>query len=109
MMASSSTSGESPSKNLNNPNNKDKNSQPESSTSSSDDDDDDDEFFEAVESLSSLEKKPSQSSLKENPAEEENKLIAKGRLKQFGDLCLLASGEPLYIPITQVSGLLNIN
>lgn len=108
MMASSSTSGESPSKNLNNPNNKDKNSQPESSTSSSDDDDDD-EFFEAVESLSSLEKKPSQSSLKENPAEEENKLIAKGRLKQFGDLCLLASGEPLYIPITQVSGLLNIN
>lgn len=108
MMASSSTSGESPSKNINNPNNKDKNSQPESSTSSSDDDDDD-EFFEAVESLSSLEKKPSQSSLKENPAEEENKLIAKGRLKQFGDLCLLASGEPLYIPITQVSGLLNIN
>ncbi|XP_031567041.1 rab3 GTPase-activating protein catalytic subunit-like [Actinia tenebrosa] len=88
MRASSSSCGESPSKSLDNQNNKDKNSQPASSTSSSDDD----EFFEAVESLSVLEKKLS---------EEENNFIVKGRLRQCGDLRLLACDEPLYIPITQ--------
>lgn len=84
--------------------------------SSAGDDSSDDEFFEALEdqgdsdedssldvvvSDSATDKSQTERGTKSNCAEGGNQ-VREGALRRCGDLRLLVTGEPLYVPVTQV-------
>lgn len=69
--------------------------------------DDEEEFFEAIDSQEELERvcvsEDNMTSNEDVEYAENDRCEREGALRQFADFQLLESGEPLYVPITQVS------